>query len=136
MGYFALKKPFLQLIYIFLPKDIICWSLMSSCAKFQNDPFIRSIVFRKNVKRTFLSPEPIPDDFSKILFYGDTVNNGTCLCIEFHDCQLNSLEGEDSQRNHRSWCIRALLSTLALLNNNEWEFSKHAIKCRNLHQLF
>ena len=54
---------------------------MSSCAKFQNDPFIRSIVSSKNVKRTFLSSESLPDDFSKIfikiLFYGGMFSNGT-----------------------------------------------------------
>ena len=49
---------------------------MSLGAKFQNDPFIRSIVSSKNVKRTFFWPEPLPDDFSKILFHGDILNNG------------------------------------------------------------
>ena len=64
---------------------------MSSCAKFQNDPFIRSIVSSKNVKRTFLSPEPVPDDFSKTLLHGDIVNNGICLCVEFHGRRPSSL---------------------------------------------
>ena len=54
---------------------------MSSCAKFQNDSFIRSIVSSKNVKRTFLSVEPLPDDFSKILFHGDMVNNGIPIFV-------------------------------------------------------
>ena len=65
--------------------------MMSSCLKFQNDPFIRSIVSSKNVKRTFLSPESLPDDFSKILFHGDIVNNGICLSVEFHGRRPNSL---------------------------------------------
>ena len=56
---------------------------MSFRAKFKNDPFIRSIVSSKNVKRTFLLPEPLPDDFSKMLFHGDIVNNAAYLCIEF-----------------------------------------------------
>ena len=64
---------------------------MSSCAKFQKDSFIRSIVSRKNVKRTFLPPEPLPDDFSKFLYHGDIVSNGTNLCVEFHDRRPNSL---------------------------------------------
>ena len=64
---------------------------MSSCAKFQNDSFIRSIVSIKNVKRTFLSPEPLPDDFSKVLFHGDIVNNGICLRVEFHGRWPSSL---------------------------------------------
>ena len=65
---------------------------MSSCAKFQNDPFIRSIVSSKNVKGTFLLPEPLPDDFSKILFFGDMVNNGTYLCVVFHGRRPSSYE--------------------------------------------
>ena len=87
---------------------------MFSCAKFQKDSFIRSIVSPKNVKRTFLSPEPLPDDFSNILFYGDMVNNGTCLCVEFHSRRPRSLWGVESQRIHKSERIRA---SLAPLNN-------------------
>ena len=83
---------------------------MPSCAKFQNDAFIRSIVCSKNVKRTFLSPEPLPDDFSKIFFHGDIVSNGTNLCVKFHDSRPNSFRGEESQRNHRSRRIRASLN--------------------------
>ena len=86
---------------------------MFSCAKFQNDPFIISIVSSKNVKITFLSTEPFPDDFSKILFQGDIVNNDICLCVEFHGCQPSSLRGVESQRNHRSAHIRSSLATLA-----------------------
>ena len=95
--------------------DIIWWSIMSSCAKFQNDPFIRNIVSSKNVKRTFLLLEPLADDFSKILFYGDIVNNSTCLCAEFHGCRPCCLWGVESQRNHMSGSIRV---SLAPLNNN------------------
>ena len=64
---------------------------MSSCAKFQNDSFIRHIVSNKNVKRTFMSSEPLPYDFSKILFYGDMVSNGTNLYVEFHGRRSSSL---------------------------------------------
>ena len=64
---------------------------MSSRVKFQNDPFIRSIVSSKNVKITFMSPEPLPDDFSEILFHGDIVNNGICLCVEFLSRRPSSL---------------------------------------------
>ena len=91
---------------------------MSSCSKFQRDSFIRSIVSRKNVKRTFLPPEPLPDDFSKILFHGDIVNNGTNLCVEFHDLRPNSLWRVESQRNHRSRRIRASLAPLDPLNKD------------------
>ena len=63
---------------------IIWWLIMSLCAKFQKDSFIRSVVFRKNVKRTFLSPKSLSNDFSKILFHGDVINNGTCFCVDFH----------------------------------------------------
>ena len=83
---------------------------MSLYAKFQNDPFIRSIVSSKNVKRRFLSPEPLPDNSSKILFHGDIVNNGAYLCIEFHGRRLSNLLGVESQRNHRSGRIRASLA--------------------------
>ena len=72
---------------------------MSSCAKFQNDPFIRSVVSSKNVKRMFLSPEPFPGDFSKILFHEDIVNNGIYLCVEFHVRRPSSFWGVKSQRN-------------------------------------
>ena len=83
---------------------------MSLCAKFQKDSFIRSRVFRKNVKRTFLPPESVSDDFSKIFFHGDIVSNGTNLCVEFNDCRPNSLSRVESQRNHRSRRIRASLN--------------------------
>ena len=69
---------------------------MFSCVKLQKDSFIRSIVSSKNVKKIFLSPEPLLDDFSKILFYGD------CLFVEFHGRRPNSLWGVESQRNHES----------------------------------
>ena len=94
----------------------IWWLILSLCTKFQNNSFIRSIVSNKNVKITFLSPEPRPDDFSKILFYGDMINNGTCLCIKFHSHRPSSFWGVESQRNHRSGGIRVLLTTLAPLN--------------------
>ena len=86
---------------------------MFSCAKFQNDPFVRSIVSSKNVKKTLLSPDLLTDDFSKILFYGDIVNNGICLCVKFHGRRPSSLWGVESQRNDMSGRIRA---SLALLN--------------------
>ena len=60
----------------------------------------------------FLSPELLPDDFSKILFHGDMLNNGTCLCVQFHGRRPSSLRGVESQRNHRSGRIRASLATL------------------------
>ena len=83
---------------------------MSSCAKIHNDPLIRSIVSSKNVKRTFLSPEPLPNDFSKILFHGDIVNNGIYLCDEFHGRRPSSLRGVESQRNQRKGRIRSSLN--------------------------
>ena len=46
-----------------------------------------------------MSPEPLPDDFSKILFHGDIVNNGICLSVEFHGRRPSSLLGVESQRN-------------------------------------
>ena len=95
---------------------VIWWLIMSSCEKFQKDSFIRSIVSSKNVKRTFLSAEPFPDDFSKILFHGDMVNNGTYLCIEFHSRRLSSLWGVESQRNHRSRRIKASLNDLITIS--------------------
>ena len=76
---------------------------MSSRAKFQTNSFVRYIVCSKNVKRTFLSPKPLPDDFSKILFYGNQVSQGTSLCVEFHDRRPNSLGREESQRNHKNF---------------------------------
>ena len=103
---------------------ITSWLIMSSCAKFQKDSFIRSIVSRINVKRTFLSPEPLPDDFSKILLYGDMVNNGSYLCIEFHGRRPSCLWGVDSQRNHTSRRITASLTTL----NNTWQRWNSTIK--------
>ena len=112
MGYFALKMTILKQICVCLPLDIIWWSIMFSCAKFQNDPFIRSIDSNKNVKRTFLSSEPLPDDFSKKNFHGDMVNNGICLCVEFHGRRATSLWGVESQRNDMSGCIRASLAPL------------------------
>ena len=39
-------------------------------AKFQNNSLVRHIVSSKNVKKKFLSSEPLSDDFFKILFYG------------------------------------------------------------------
>ena len=83
---------------------------MSSSAKFQNNLFVRQIVSRKNVRRTFLSSEQL-HDFSKILFYGDIVNNGTCLLslMIFGQVVYEQLQ---SQRNCRSGCIRALLPLL------------------------
>ena len=90
---------------------------MSPCAKFQKNSFIKSIVSRKNVKRTFLLPELLPDDFSKIIFHGEIINNGTFLCVEFHDRRPNSLCEVESQKNHRSRRIRASLAKLAPLNH-------------------
>ena len=87
--------------------------------KFQKYSFIKSTVSRKNVKRTFLSPEPFPDDFSKTLFYGDMVNNSICLCVEFHGLQLSSFWSVESQRNRRSGHITASLATFFPLNNLE-----------------
>ena len=72
---------------------------MSSCAKFQHDSFVRRIVSSKNAKRMFLSSEPPPDNFSKVLFYSDMVSNGSYLCVQFHDRRMNSLGGVESQRN-------------------------------------
>ena len=69
---------------------------MSPCAKFQHDSFVRRIVSSKNAKRMFLSSEPPPDNFSKVLFYSDMVSN---LCVQFHDRRMNSLGGVESQRN-------------------------------------
>ena len=68
---------------------------MSSRAKFQNNLFVRHIVSSKNVKRTFLSSEPVPDDFASILFYGNHSNYGTSLCVEFRDHRSNSLGREE-----------------------------------------
>ena len=85
---------------------------MSSCAKFQKNSFIRSIVSPKNVKRMFLPPEPLSDDFSKILFHGDIVSNGTNFCVEFHDYRPNSLGRDESKRNHRSGSKRNSLVQL------------------------
>ena len=64
---------------------------MHSYAKFQDDSFVRRIVSGKNVKRTFLSLELFPDDFSKILFYSDMVTNGINLGVEFHNRRLITL---------------------------------------------
>ena len=66
---------------------------MSLCAKFQNDSLIKRIISSKDVKRTFLLSEPFPYDFSKILFYGDMVNNDIYLCVEFHGRRPSSLCG-------------------------------------------
>ena len=112
----------------------IWWSIMSLCAKFQNYTFIRSIVSSKNVKRTFLSLEPLPDDFSKILFYGDIVINSTYVCVEFHGCRPSSLWWVESQRNHRSGCIRASLAPLNnYLMNRHWGLKATTFRpwCRN-----
>ena len=73
---------------------------------------VRCILFSKNVKRTFLSLEPLPDDFSKTLFYGNQVSYVIPLSVEFHDRRLNSLGGEKSQRNHRIGRIKASLTQL------------------------
>ena len=67
---------------------------MSSRAKFQNNSFVTHIVSSKNARGMFLSLEPFPDDFSKILLNGNQVNHGTFLCVEFHDRQ-NSLEKQE-----------------------------------------
>ena len=89
---------------------------MSSHRKFQNYSFVRHIVSSKNIKSTFLTSEPFPDDFSKVLFCSNQVNNGAFLCVEFHICQLNSLGKIEShthtKKNHRSMLIRVLLITL------------------------
>ena len=57
--------------------------------KFQNDSFVRRIVSSKKLKRMLLSSEPLTDDFSNILSYGDMVSNGTSLCVEFHGRRPN-----------------------------------------------
>ena len=49
------------------------------------------IVSSKNIKRTFLSSEQLPDVYSKNLFYGNKVSYDTSLSGEFHDCQPISL---------------------------------------------
>ena len=81
---------------------------MSSCAKFQNNSFVRCIVSSKNIKRTFLLLEPQPDVFSKNLFYGNQVSHGTSLYVKFQDHQPNSLGKEELHRNHRNRSITAL----------------------------
>ena len=62
--------------------------------------------------------EPLPDDFSKILFYGNQASHSIFHCIEFHDCQGKSLGGEESQRNQKSGYIRASLTLLHYMTEN------------------
>ena len=82
--------------------------------KFQNNSFVKYIVSNKNAKRTFLSSEVHPDDFSKILFYGNKINHNTSICAEFHDRRPNSLGREELQGSHRSGHIRASLTNVIL----------------------
>ena len=82
---------------------------MCSRTKFQNNSFVRYIVSRKNVKRTFLSSEPLPNNFAKILLYDNQVTHGTSLCVEFCDYWQKSL-GEELQKNYSSGRVRALLN--------------------------
>ena len=69
---------------------------MNSHGNFQNSSLIRYSVSNKNVKSKFLSSEPLLNDFSKILFYGNKVSHGTTLYIEFHDRRQNGLGREES----------------------------------------
>ena len=51
---------------------------------FRMNRLLDVLVLEKNVKITFLSSEPLPDDdFSEILFYGDMANNGTLPILKF-----------------------------------------------------
>ena len=68
--------------------------------KISEDSFVRYIISTKNVKGTFLSSESLPDDISKILFYGNQISHGTSLCVEIRNRRLNCLGKEESQRNH------------------------------------
>ena len=88
---------------------------MSSHLKLQNNLFVKYIVSSKNVKKEkmFLSSEPLHDDFFKILFSGNQVSHNTFLCVEFNDHWPNSLEREESYRNHRSGCTRVSLNIYA-----------------------
>ena len=86
---------------------------MSSRAKLYNNLFVKHIVSSKNIKRTFLQFEPLPENFSKILFYGNQVSDGTSLFIEFHDRRPVRLVGEESHKNHKNEHIRALLALLS-----------------------
>ena len=63
--------------------------------------------------KIFLSSEIILDNFCKLLLYSNQVSHSTSLCVEFHDCQPNSLRGKESQKS-RSEQVKALL---AILNN-------------------
>ena len=81
---------------------------MSSHAKFQNNSEYK--VLSKNGKRTFLSSDPFPDDFSKILFY--QVSLDTFLCVAFRNPRPNSLGRKESHRNNRSGCLGSLLTQI------------------------
>ena len=102
---------------------------MSSCAKFHNDSFVGCIVSSKNVKRMSLLSEPFLDNVSKILFYGDMVNSGIYHCVEFHDCRPSIYE--ESQRNHRSGCIRVLLTMLNWSSIRAVLSSSHTLRTKN-----
>ena len=65
--------------------------MVSSCAMFQNDSSVRHTVASKNIKRTFVSSEPLRDDFTKILLYGNQVINSTLHRVEFYGRGPNSL---------------------------------------------
>ena len=86
MRYFAVRNPphyrdlgFLIIVYyLMIGNEFMCKISM-------NDYFARLIEFcKKKVKQTFLSSEPVPDYFYKILFYGEMVDYGTFFCVQFH----------------------------------------------------
>ena len=87
---------------------------MSSHAKFNNNSFLTDVVSGKFVKRTFFTIEPLPENFSKILFYGNQVSHSAFLYAEFHDPRSNSLGREESHRNPRNRRIRTSLASVCL----------------------
>ena len=77
--------------------------------------FTRKILkkfFWKIYRRKFLLLEPLPDDVSQFLFYGNEVSHVNFFCVEFHDYRPNSLGRDESKRNHRSGSKRNSLVQL------------------------
>ena len=87
--------------------------------------------FQQKIKRTFLSSEPLPIDFSKIQFYGNQIRHGTSNYVQFHDRWLNSVGREKSQRNHRSELIRTLPRQWQSVNAQNWKMGGDRFKPRS-----
>ena len=84
---------------------------MRSLAKIQINSFLKHIISSKNVKRTFLSSEPLHVFFS-LFIYGNQLSHGNPLSVEFHDRRPNCLGKEQSPKNLRNGRMRPTLASL------------------------